>query len=476
MRRRPGCRDLVVDRQAVRQPSLPSETEPHSACASTRRVAGRGQLHRRPHPVDHLPATEATECVQRLSLGDSCTHRRVAGAVGAFPCRPAAARPRCGPHAAQPDSPEPRCATARERTPDVPGEGLGLDQVAGTGHRVNRPEQPLLAMSRSGLSRLASTSAHAAPAQAPPPPHAAQTRRGPRRGPDRRGDGDDAMPQCRRLVVDETGRHGVQLDAPRRAELLVHGGLHQRMAEPTSLMAKSSWTRNRFRSTASSRASTGFCTSASTAAADSETVPPRTAAASTSRRAPGLHAFQSRNDPHGERTRGRQNRFPRPPTFLRHFREKCRDVQRVALGMCVQLSGDPRGQLPHTQRVGESLDLARRKGRKPNGRSRPSTRHPVESLRKPGDALAALRENGEHTLPDEAADHEQQRPEGVDVGPVRVVDRRQRRAPSAHRSSSASRIRAPDPDRLLGGQNRSRLASSLELLTPAIRINWSTTP
>ena len=132
----------------------------------------------------------------------------------------------------------------------------------------------------------------------------------------------------------------------------------------------------------------------------------------------GTARVQSRNDPHGERTRGRQDRFPRPPPFLRHFREKCRDIQRVALGVCVQLSGDPRGQLPHTQRVGETLDLARRKGRKPNGRSRPSTRHPVESLGKPGDALAALRENGEHTLPDEAADHEQQRPEGVDVGPV----------------------------------------------------------
>ena len=117
----------------------------------------------------------------------------------------------------------------------------------------------------------------------------------------------------------------------------------------------------------------------------------------------------------------------------------------------MQLSGDPRGQLPHTQRVGETLDLARRKGRKPDGRSRPSTRHPVESLRKPGDALAALRENGEHTLPDEAADHEQQRPEGVDVGPVRVVD---------HDSDGRllltvlEHLEDPgaDPDRLLGGQ------------------------
>ena len=177
-----------------------------------------------------------------------------------------------------------------------------------------------------------------------------------------RGDSHDAMPQCRRLVVDEAGRHGVQLDAPRRAELLVHGGLHQRMAERDvpdgEVLADLQQVQiDRLVQSLDRLLHVGQHARPQKARRS----PPRTAAASTSRRAPGLQASSLETT--------RMANAPGAGSIGSHVRhrsfgisdKKCRDVQRVALGVGVQLSGDPRRQLRHTQRVGETLDLARRK-------------------------------------------------------------------------------------------------------------------
>ena len=115
--------NLVVDRQAVRQPSLPSETEAPAAPAPRpgpdhpAQPAPPTSAPSRPSPRHGADRVRAAPVVARQL--HASTRRRCCRSVPMPPA--AAARPRCGPHAARPGSPGPRCATARERTPRPPG-------------------------------------------------------------------------------------------------------------------------------------------------------------------------------------------------------------------------------------------------------------------------------------------------------------------------------------------------------------------
>ena len=448
--------DLVVRREALLQPPLPAKALPEQRlCLDPDRIGRRCQVQGSLRPVHHVRTPQTPDGVQGPPLRHHRAQRRVARVVGVIPGRTEQAFGLDGLPAKDGEVAERGVAQRSGGEGDsLPREGLRLDEVARTGHGIHGAEQPLLPV----------PAVRAEPAafdERPGRPRPGADRRLPSRegveiGDEfgiGRGHRHDAMTQRRGLVVDEPGRTRMQPHAAGRPELFVHGRLHQWMAEGDTpdpgVVAQLQQVEvdglvqglDRVGHLRERRSRGERRRSAEHGGGLDQP---------TCRRTTGV---QPADHPHGERAGSRQHRLPGAPPFLGHLREKSGDVERVPLGVRVQLPGDPGRQPLHAESGGQARDLLGREGGEPDGRSRSSGRHPAQALRESGRGLAALRQESQHPLPHQSAHHEQERPQRVDIGPVGVVD-------DDHDGRLLLEVlehledAGPDSDRFLGGQRQ----------------------
>ena len=105
----------------------------------------------------------------------------------------------------------------------------------------------------------------------------------------------------------------------------------------------------------------------------------------------------------------------------------------------------------HTHSGGQDRDVRRGQRTEIDRGPGLSARHSAQPLGEPRRGLAALREQRQHALSDEAACHEQKRPERVHIGPLRIVDDDGHRGLLLHILDHLEDPGA-DPNRFLGGK------------------------
>ena len=422
-------------------------------CLDPDRIGRRCQLQGSLRPVDHLRAPQPSR--PRAGPTAGRPPRAIDASPASSACLPGCTEQALGldglARARRRGSRARRCATVRERT------ATASRAKASAWIRSPAPIMASTALSsrcsrcrRSGLSRLPSTRAQAAPAQAPTADSSSSE--GVEIG-DESGirAGSTAMTRCRSAEASSstspaapecsrTRRAGpscsytaactsgwLKRDAPDPG---VVASLQQvevdRLVEGLDRVGHLRERRGRGQRRRSPRARRW----------------PRPAAVP-----PGYRRPACRRTLHGERAGSRQHRLPGAPAVPSGISEQqSGDVERIPLGVRVQPLARPWPTAGATPRAVARLVISSAgQGGEPDGRSRPSGRHPAQALRKSGRGLAALREQGQHPLPDQA------------TRPRTAARAASRRRPSGRRrstittgafcsrSSMTSRIRAPTP-------------------------------
>jgi hypothetical protein len=132
--------------------------------------------------------------------------------------------------------------------------------------------------------------------------------------------------------------------------------------------------------------------------------------------------IQPADDARREGVGCRQHGLPVAPPVRRQLGQQRLGVERVPSGVGVQPLRDAGRQLGEPQCCGQAPDVGRFQRPEPYGDARGAGGHPAQAVRQPRRLVRPDDQDREHPLGHQPAVREEQRPQRVDVGPVRVVD------------------------------------------------------